>query len=161
ATALGKTNMSATTLEHYGPHSVQEAMTVLEYLPGQRSAIATLATSFNSTNFSELTPSQREKLRGLAFVRATGVPGYDRDVGLRLVVRGGWPEFRALALARLTNGSPQDLIHAANALAWSQSPIGAAHVPLVSALARTNMTDNIIASFLSILQRAGPAGTNA
>ncbi|HEU0011868.1 MAG TPA: hypothetical protein VFT34_18785 [Verrucomicrobiae bacterium] len=161
AAALGKTNTPAASLEHYYPNSTREAMTVLEYLPGHRSSVAVLANAHGSTNFSELTPAQREKLRGLAAAWARATDDYERDIGLRLGLRGPWPEFLALALARLTNGSAQDRVHAANALAWTRAQIGAEHVSLVLAIARTNDVGDASASLIGLLQRAGPAGTNA
>jgi hypothetical protein len=161
AAALGKTNTPAASLEHYFPNSTREAMTVLEQLPGSRNAVVALANVSGSTNFSELTPAQREKLRGLAAGWAGAAEDYERDIGLRLGLRGPWPEFLALALARLTNGSAQDRVRAAHALGWTRAPIGAEHVPLLSAIARTNTEGDVSASLIGLLPRAGPAGTNA
>jgi len=161
AAALGKTNTPATSLEHIYPNSTREAMIVLEHLPGHRSAVVALANANNSTNFSELTPTQREKLRALAAVWANIPDTYERDTGLRLGLRGGWPEFLALALGRLTNGSAKDRVSAVHALGLTRTQIGAEHVPLISALIRSNENGNISSSLLGLLQRAGPAGTNA
>lgn len=161
AEALGKTNTPASSLEQHFPISTREAMTVLEYVPGHRNAVVALANSGSSTNFSELTPAQREKIHGLAVTWADGADSYEREIGLRLGLRGPWPEFLALALARLTNGTAQDRLHAANALAWTRPRVGAEHVPILSALALTNDLGGITASILTLLQRAGPAGTNA
>ena len=159
--ALGKTNTSAASLEHFYPDSTREAMTVLEHLPGHRNAVNALANARSSTNFSELTPAQREKLRALAAAWASGSDGYERDVGLRLGLRGPWPEFLALALARLTNGPTQDRVNAASALSWTRTQIGAENVPILLALAWTNAVGDVSANILGILQHAGPAGTNA
>ena len=161
AAALGKTNTQAASLEHYYPSSTLEAMTVLGHLPGHRNALSSLANSSGTTNFSELTPEQREKLRGLAAVWVASRDVYERDIGLKLGLRGPWPEFLALALTGLTNGSAQDCIRAANALAWTRARIGPEHVPILTGLARTNAVDSVSASILGLLQRAGPAGTNA
>jgi len=160
ASTLGKTNMAVASLEHYNPNSTREAMEVLEHLPGHRNAVSALANASGSTNFSELTPAQREKLRALAGAWARGPEGYERDIGLRLGLRGAWPEFLELALGRLTNGSNPDCLHAANALAWTQAKAGAEHVPLLSALARTNALGDVSASLIRVLQRAGPSGSN-
>ena len=144
-----------------GVFKAQFGMTILEYLPGSRSAMSWLTYSGSTSDFSAFSPAQRDTIHKLASTWAQQKDSDNRQLGLRLGLRGGWPEFTILALNRLSSGAPQERIESASSLAAHTNGLGQEHIPSLIALARTNtavLAPNLV---LVILRIGGPAATNA
>lgn len=162
AVALGKTNQPASALEHYSPRNFEEALVVLDFRPANQNAMSYLAHSGRTTNFTELPPDRREKLRRAATAMLQHREPYARRSALRAGLRGGWPEFTALALQRLTNGPPEEQRDAAYALAPYPRLVGAEHVAALAALARTNDQPGLGETLVRLIGAIrAPEATNA
>ena len=162
ANALGRTKVDAARLAQTSPRSHAEALTMLQFIPGQKSAMSYLAYSGLATNFAELRPAQQEEVRALARAWADHTEPQHRSLGLRAGLRGGWPEFTALAITRLREGSRGDQSAAADTLSSHPARLGAADVPLLAALARTNSFPDVVYQLVNILGNLGvPAAQDA
>src|SRR6185503_21385653 len=123
-----------------------------------RSAMSYLAYGARTTNFAELPEERREKLRALARQWAEAADEQRRDYGLRVGLRGGWPEFTALGLTRLREGTERDQSAAVQGFAMNPKRLGVEHIPLVLALARSNASPAAGGQMVQLLASFGPPG---
>lgn len=162
AAALGRTNVNPSSLQGASPRSTREAALILEFLPAQQNAVSYLAYSARTTNFSELTDSQRARLREMSLDMTRRAEPNWREWGLRIGLRGGWPEFTALGLTRLREGGDVDRAAAASAFTDRPQMLDAGHVPLLLALARSNPPPAVASQLVQVIARVrGVAATNA
>jgi len=164
AAAIGQssTNLPARDITHQRPRNAREALTILEFIPTSTTAMSFLAHSDASSDLSLLSATQKESLRQLATGWANKTELYDRQLGLRMGLRGGWPEFTSLALDRLTNGAPGERLESASSLAAHTNRLGPEHLPMLVDIARTNSVPGFGPDLvLVILRIGGPAATNA
>ncbi|MEY2407338.1 MAG: hypothetical protein QOF48_8 [Verrucomicrobiota bacterium] len=155
ATALGQTNQPANAIEHFSPRTPQDAMTMLEFIPGSRNAMNSLAHSGPGIGYGTLSAEQRERLRQLAMAWTRQTDLNNRALGLRVGLRGSWPEFTVIALQRLTNGTPAEQSEAAAALASHPAGTGPDQLPLLVGLAKTNGWPDMAPDLVRIIQHIG------